>query len=213
MLSKEQNDLLSQTGPDTPMGRMFRSYWIPALLAEELPENECPPVRVKLLSERLLAFRDTQGRYGLMDEFCAHRGVSLWFGRNEDCGLRCPYHGWKYDVSGQCVEIPSEPDESRFVKRIKLTSYPLIERGGILWTYMGPAEKQPSLPEWEFVNVPRAQTITTKRLAGNQLAAGARGRDRFQPRVVPSSRRSGLRPDVQGRQGQPVQPERHAACV
>ena len=163
MLSKEQNSLLSQTGPDTPMGRMFRCYWIPALLAEELPENECPPVRVKLLSERLLAFRDTQGRYGLIDEFCAHRGVSLWFGRNEDCGLRCPYHGWKYDVSGQCVEIPSEPDESRIVKRIKLTSYPLMERGGILWTYMGPPEKQPPLPDWEFVNVPRAQTITTKR--------------------------------------------------
>ena len=101
MLRKEQNDLLTQTGPATPMGELFRRYWIPALLAEELPENECPPVRVKLLSERLLAFRDTLGRYGLIDEFCAHRGVSLWFGRNEDCGLRCPYHGWKYDVNGQ----------------------------------------------------------------------------------------------------------------
>ena len=77
---------------------MFRRYWMPALLAEELPENECPPVRVKLLSERLLAFRDTDGKYGLIDEFCAHRGVSLWFGRNEESGLRCPYHGWKYDV-------------------------------------------------------------------------------------------------------------------
>ena len=149
--------------PDTPMGRMFRSYWIPALLTDELPESECAPVRVKLLSERLLAFRDTQGRYGLIYEFCAHRGVSLWFVRNEDCGLRCPYHGWKYDVSGQCIDIPSEPDDSRFVKRIKLTSYPLIERGGILWTYMGPPEKQPPLPEWEFVNVPPAQSITTKR--------------------------------------------------
>ena len=82
MLRKEQNDLLTQTGPDAPMGKMFRCYWIPALIADELPENECPPVRVKLLSERLLAFRDTQGRYGLIDEFCAHRGVSLWFGRN-----------------------------------------------------------------------------------------------------------------------------------
>ena len=110
MLRKEQNDLLTQTGPGTPMGRMFRSYWIPALLAEELPENDCPPVRVKLLSERLIAFRDTDGRYGLMDEFCAHRGVSLWFGRNEECGLRCPYHGWKYDVTGQCVDVPSEPE-------------------------------------------------------------------------------------------------------
>ena len=110
MLRKEQNDLLAQTGPGTPMGQMFRSYWIPALLAEELPENECPPVRVKLLSERLLAWRDTQGRLSLIDEFCAHRGVSLWFGRNEENGLRCAYHGWKYDVTGQCVEVPSEPE-------------------------------------------------------------------------------------------------------
>src|SRR5947209_6719099 len=133
MLRKEQNDLLTQTGPDTPMGRMFRGYWIPALLASELPENDCPPVRVKLLSERLVAFRDSNGRRGLVDEFCAHRGVSLWFGRNEEAGLRCPYHGWKYDVTGQCMEVPSEPPESGYCKRIKLKSYPLVERGGILW--------------------------------------------------------------------------------
>ena len=155
MLTKEQNALLTQTGPSTPMGEMFRSYWIPALLADELPENECAPVRIKLLSERLLAFRDSQGAYGLIDEFCAHRGVSLWFGRNEECGLRCPYHGWKYDVTGQCIDVPSEPEESCFSKKIKLTSYPLVERGGILWTYMGPPEKQPPMPEWEFISVPR----------------------------------------------------------
>src|SRR5947207_13580626 len=164
MLKKEHSDLLTQTGPGTPMGLMFRRYWMPALLAEELPENDCPPVRVKLLSERLLAFRDSQGQYGLVDEFCAHRGVSLWFGRNEDCGLRCPYHGWKYDVTGQCTEVPSEPAGSEFQKRIKLKSYPLIERGGVLWTYMGPPEKQPGPPEWEFANVPLTQTISTKRL-------------------------------------------------
>src|ERR1700759_225795 len=137
MLRKEQNDLLTQTGPGTPMGDMFRSYWIPALLSEELPENECPPVRVKLLSERLLAVPDTQSPYGVNDEFSAHRGVSLWYGRNEENGLRCPYHGWKYDVTGQCLEVPSEPAESTFCQRVKLKSYPLIERGGILWTYMG----------------------------------------------------------------------------
>ena len=164
MLRKEQSDLLTQTGPGTPMGRMFRSYWIPALLADELPENDCPPVRVKLLSERLVAFRDTRGQYGLMDEFCAHRGVSLWFGRNEECGLRCAYHGWKYDVTGQCLEIPSEPEASRFAKKIKLRSYPLVERGGVLWTYMGPLEAQPPLPEWEFITVPRNQTFASKRL-------------------------------------------------
>src|SRR5262249_32130477 len=104
VLRKEQNDLLTRTGPGTPSGRLFRSYWLPALLAEELPGNDCPPVRVKLLSERLLAFRDSRGRLALIDEFCAHRGVSLWFGRNEENGLRCPYHGWKYDVTGQCIE-------------------------------------------------------------------------------------------------------------
>ena len=115
MLRKEQNDLLCQTGPGTPMGQMFRLSWQPALLAEELPENECPPVRVKLLGERLLAWRDTQGNYALTDEFCAHRGVSLWFGRNEHNGLRCPYHGWKYDHTGQCIEVPSEPSRERLL--------------------------------------------------------------------------------------------------
>ena len=164
MLRKEQNDLLTQTGLGTPMGALFRSGWIPALLAEELPENESPPVRVKLLSERLLAFRDTEGRYGLIDEFCAHRGVSLWFGRNEHCGIRCPYHGWKYDVTGQCIDVPSEPKESGYAQKIKLKSYPLVKIGDILWTYMGEPEKQPPPPEWEFALVPAEQTFTSKRL-------------------------------------------------
>ena len=164
MLKKEQSDVLTQTGPGTPLGLMFRSYWMPALLADELPGNDCPPVRVKLLSERLVAFRDSNGRYGLIDEFCAHRGVSLWFGRNEECGLRCVYHGWKYDVTGQCTEIPSEPDAGRLVTRIKLRSYPLVERGGVLWTHMGPPETRPPLPEWEFVTVSRGQTFTSKRV-------------------------------------------------
>ena len=164
MLRKEQNDLLTQTGPDTPMGRLFRSSWIPALLPEELPENECPPVRVKLLSERLVAFRDTEGRLGLIDEFCAHRGISLWFGRNEDCGLRCPYHGWKFDVTGQCTDIPSEAMNPGFATKVKMKSYPLVERGGVLWTYMGPPEQQPPLPEWEFCTVPTSQSYTSKRI-------------------------------------------------
>ena len=111
MLRKEVNDLLTQTDKGTPMGELFRQYWIPALLAQELPENDCPPVRVKLLGEAMIAFRDSDGRYGLMEEFCAHRRVSLWVGRNEGGGLRCPYHGWKYDVTGQCTEIPSEDED------------------------------------------------------------------------------------------------------
>jgi phthalate 4,5-dioxygenase len=163
MLKTEINELLTQTGPGTPMGDLFRQYWLPVLLAEELPENDCPQVRVKILSERLIAFRDTEGRYGLIDEFCAHRGVSLWFGRNEEAGLRCAYHGWKYDVTGQCVEVPSEPENSNFCANVKLTSYPLVQVGDILWTYLGDPERQPELPEFEFVHVAPEQTYTSKR--------------------------------------------------
>lgn len=164
MLRAEQNDFVCRTGPGTPMGEMFRRYWLPALLAEELVEKDGPPVRVQLLSERLVAFRDSEGRTGLIDEFCAHRRVSLWFGRNEECGLRCPYHGWKYDVTGQCVDLPSEGDETGLRQQVRLKSYPLVERGGILWTYMGPPEHQPPLPEWEFIMVPPEQTYSSKRL-------------------------------------------------
>src|SRR2546430_636604 len=163
MLRKEQNDLLTLTGPGTPMGRMFRSYWIPALLSEELPENDCPPVRVKLLSERLLAFRDTQGRCGLIDEFCAHRGVSLWFGRNEECGLRCCYHGWKYEGPGKGGAGPGEHEAAVRAGRIRLPPYPLGGRGGGLGPCGGRAASQPPLPEWEFITVPRPQTFTSKR--------------------------------------------------
>src|SRR5258708_7891591 len=146
MLAQEQNELLTRTGPGTLMGDLFRRYWQPALHAGDLPEPDCPPVRVKLLGEPLVAFRDSQGRLGLLDEFCAHRGVSLWFGRNEDCGLRCPYHGWKYDVTGQCVDLPSEPEESGMRKGIKLKSYAAVERGDVVWIYMGPPELKPAPP-------------------------------------------------------------------
>ena len=164
MLRREQNELLTRTDPGTVMGNFFRAYWIPALLASELPENDCPPVRVKLLGERLLAVRDSNGEYGLIDEFCAHRGVSLWFGRVEDGGIRCPYHGWKYDVTGQCTEVPSEPAANGFCKRIKLAGYKLVKIGDVLWTYMGPADREPPLPEWEFATVPAEQSFTSKRL-------------------------------------------------
>jgi phthalate 4,5-dioxygenase len=159
----EQNQLLTQTDPGTPMGELFRRYWLPALLADELPEPDCAPVRVRMLGEKLIAFRDTQNRLGLMDEFCAHRGVSLWFGRNEEGGLRCSYHGWKYDASGQCVEIPSEPGNPKLCQRVKLKSYPLVERGGVLWTYMGPPESRPPLPEHEWAMVPAANRFISKR--------------------------------------------------
>jgi phthalate 4,5-dioxygenase oxygenase subunit len=163
MLRQELNELLTQTGPGTPMGELFRQYWIPALHADELPEPGCPPVRVKLLSERMIAFCDSDGRYGLIDEFCAHRGVSLWFGNNEEGGLRCAYHGWKYDVTGQCIEVPSEPENSAFCTKVKLTGYPLVKVGDILWTHMGDPARRPALPEFEFALVPPEQTYTSKR--------------------------------------------------
>ncbi|MSQ50929.1 MAG: aromatic ring-hydroxylating dioxygenase subunit alpha [Betaproteobacteria bacterium] len=146
------------------MGELFRRYWLPALLAREVMQADGEPVRVQLLSERLLAFRDSAGRLGLIGEACAHRGASLWFGRNEEGGIRCPFHGWKYDVSGQCLEIPSEPPERGIHAKIKLASYPLVERGGVLWTYMGSPALRPPLPEFEFALVAPTQRYLSKRI-------------------------------------------------
>jgi phthalate 4,5-dioxygenase len=164
MTTQAENDFLTRTGPGTAMGALFRRYWIPALAAAELPEPDGPPVRVTLLSEPLVAFRDSAGRPGLIDAFCAHRGASLWFGRNEEGGLRCAYHGWKYDVTGQCVEVPSEPPESGYCRRIRLTSYPCIERGDVIWTYMGPPELMPPPPEFEWTTVPQSHRYVSRRL-------------------------------------------------
>jgi len=163
-ITQEQNEQLTRTGPGTPLGDLFRRYWIPALLAEEVAEKDGAPVRVQLLGEKLVAFRDTDGRLGVIDEFCAHRGVSLWFGRNEECGLRCPYHGWKYDVNGQCVDLPSEAEQTGMQARIKLKSYPTIEQGGVIWVYMGPPELKPAPPELEWTLVPAQNRFASKRL-------------------------------------------------
>ena len=141
MLSKEDNDILTRVGPGTPMGNLLRRYWTPALLSSELPAPDSPPVRVRLLGEDLVAFRDTDGKVGLFVQSCPHRGASLFFGRNEECGLRCVYHGWKFDTDGNCVDMPSEPAESNFKIKVKVTAYPTHESGGIIWTYMGPQEK------------------------------------------------------------------------
>lgn len=164
MISAEQNAQLTQTGPGTPTGALFRRYWLPALLASELPEADGAPVRVKLLGEQLIAFRDTSGAIGLIAEFCAHRGVSLWFGRNEEGGIRCPYHGWKYDRTGQCIEVPSEPDESGFCQKIKLAGYPCVERGGVIWAYLGPKALQPPVPAYEWCAVPDGHRHVSKRI-------------------------------------------------
>jgi phthalate 4,5-dioxygenase oxygenase subunit len=178
MLTKEQNELLVRTDPGTPMGQLFRRYWIPALLAEEIPTPDCPPVRVKLLGEQLIAFRDSNNRIGLLDEFCAHRTASLFFGRNEECGLRCAYHGWKYDIEGNLVDMPSEPEGSRFKDRIKQRAYPCVERAGVIWTYMGPPELPPALPELEWMLLEDNQRFISKRLQeSNYLQAMEGGID------------------------------------
>jgi phenylpropionate dioxygenase-like ring-hydroxylating dioxygenase large terminal subunit len=148
MLTREDNELLCRVGPGTPIGNLFRRYWIPALLSDEVPEPDSPPVRVRLLGEDLVAFRDTDGKVGLLDNYCPHRRASLFFGRNEECGLRCVYHGWKFDTDGNCVDMPSEPAESNFKDKVKVTAYPTVERGGAIFIYMGPVEKQP--PFWNF---------------------------------------------------------------
>ncbi len=193
MTTREQNDFLTQTGPGTPMGNLFRRYWIPALTSKELPEPDCPPVRVKLLSERLLAFRDTQGRVGLMDEFCAHRGVSLWFGRNEENGLRCPYHGWKYDVTGQCIDVPSEPEESGYCKKIKLTSYPVRRAGRRDLDLYGPSRAQAAAARLRMGAGAAGASLRVEAHAGMQLSAGDGRRHRFRARVVPAPARPAQR--------------------
>jgi phthalate 4,5-dioxygenase len=141
MLSAQDNELLTRVGPGTPMGDLLRRYWTPALLVSEAPTPDGDPVKVRLLGENLVAFRDTTGRLGLVQENCPHRGASLFFGRNEECGLRCPYHGWKFDADGACVDMPSEPATSVFKDKVRIKSYPVHESGGVVWTYMGPPEK------------------------------------------------------------------------
>src|SRR6266540_5555059 len=175
MFAAERNELLTRVGGGTPIGELFRRYWLPVLLARELPGPDCAPVRVKLLGECLIAFRDTEGRLGLIEEFCAHRGVSLWFGRNEENGIRCPYHGWKYDVTGQCVDLPSEPEESGMRKNIKLKSYPAIERGDVVWIYVGPPELKPAPPELEWVTVSPDRRFVSKRLQESNYLQAVEG--------------------------------------
>lgn len=162
MLSQQENELLCRVGPGTPTGSLIRQYWIPALLSTELPERDGPPERVRLLSEDLVAFRDTSGRVGILAHNCPHRGASLFFGRNEENGLRCVYHGWKFDVAGNCVDMPNEPPESNFKHKVRPVAYPCTERGGIIWTYMGPRATPPPLPDLEPNMLPEGQYSVRK---------------------------------------------------
>ena len=138
MLKAEDNEILTRVGPGTLMGELLRRYWTPACLSEEIPAPGSPPARVRLLGEKLVAFRDTAGRVGLMQENCPHRGASLYFGRNEDQAIRCVYHGWAFDTEGRCVDMPSEP--APFCEKVRMRAYPVHESGGIVWAYLGPRE-------------------------------------------------------------------------
>jgi phthalate 4,5-dioxygenase len=154
-------ELLTRTGPGTAMGELLRRYWVPVLGSNEIAQPDGPQQRVQVLSEKLIAFRDTTGAPGLIDEFCTHRGASLFFGRNEDCGIRCSYHGLKFDRHGACVDVPSAP---HVAERMRIKAYPCIERGGIVWAYMGPPDKQPAPPEVEWCLLPQSHVFVSKRL-------------------------------------------------
>jgi len=163
MLSQQDNETLTRVGPGTPMGELLRRFWMPALLEDEVAAPDGDPVRLRLLGEDLVAFRDTQGRVGILDAYCPHRMAHLYFGRNEECGLRCVYHGWKFDVDGNCVDQPSEPGETNFARKVTLTSYPTAVRGGVVWVYMGPKDKMPALPDFEWSYLPPTRRIAVKR--------------------------------------------------
>ena len=168
MLTREQNEMLARTGADTPMGQYFRRFWQPVALVEELPEPDGSPIRVTVMGEELVAFRDTQGRVGLVDAHCPHRGAHMFFGRNEDCGLRCVYHGWKFDVEGRAVDLPNVAPESNLHRTVRIKAYPTREYGGFVWAWMGPAEKKlpggelPEVPRLEFGCVPASHRYVTK---------------------------------------------------
>ena len=162
MLSKADNDLVTQTGPETPCGGLLRAYWQPAALVSELPA-ERPVIPVRLLGEDLVLFRNEDGSYGLIGRFCAHRGVDLSYGRLENGGLRCLYHGWLYDRGGRCLEQPAEPAHSRFHAKIKHTSYPCEERNGIVFAYLGGGDPPP-FPDYDCFTAPDAYTFAFKGL-------------------------------------------------
>jgi phenylpropionate dioxygenase-like ring-hydroxylating dioxygenase large terminal subunit len=161
MLTAEENAQLTRVGPGSLIGDLMRQYWIPVVLSSELaPGNHVK--RVRILGEDLVVFRTPSGRVALLGEFCAHRRASLYFGRNEEPGLRCVYHGWQFEPGGRCVDMPSERPETNFQDKVTQTAYPCAERGGVVWTYMGPAGPPPALPDLEWVLVPDTQRFVSK---------------------------------------------------
>ena len=172
MLTHEENELVCRTGPGTPMGDLFRRFWLPVALAEEVPGPDCDPVRVEVLSEKLILFKDSSGRPGLVDAYCPHRGAPMFYGRNEEDGLRCVYHGWKFDVSGACTDLPNAPEGETFKNKVTIAAYPCVEKAGMIWAYMGPKDKQPPLPAFDWIDLPKGNTYVKKfRLECNYLQA------------------------------------------
>jgi phenylpropionate dioxygenase-like ring-hydroxylating dioxygenase large terminal subunit len=175
MLSKENNDLLTLTGPGTPMGNLMRRYWIPACLSEEVAEPDGAPAQVRLMGEKLIAFRMTDGRVALMGEHCPHRGASLFYGRNEDCAIRCLYHGWKISADGEVLETPAEPDEDAIRLGVRHVAYPTHEAGGIVFAYMGPPAEKPIFPNYAWATCPTSHTYVTKTLQECNYLQGLEG--------------------------------------
>jgi nitrite reductase/ring-hydroxylating ferredoxin subunit len=165
MFTHADNELLTRTGAGTAMGDYFRCFWQPVALSREIAEPDSAPIRVQVLGEDLVAFRDTQGRVGLIEPHCAHRGANLFFGRNEDCGIRCIYHGWKYDVDGKCVDMPNVAPGSGYHGKISIKAYPTREFGNLVWAYLGPHSRMPDdVPQLEFGILPPSHRYVTKRL-------------------------------------------------
>ena len=161
MLSLQENEKLTQVGAGTPMGEYIRRFWMPFRMSSDVPEADGEPVRVRLMGEDLLAFRRTDGQVGLIQRNCPHRWADLFFGRNEENGVRCTYHGWKFDVDGACVDMPTETDESTYKDKIRIAAYPVRETAGLLWTYMGPRELQPEMPDFEYLRMPEGHRFAS----------------------------------------------------
>jgi phthalate 4,5-dioxygenase len=160
MLTVEESQLLTRVGPETAMGGFMRQYWIPAAKSSELVADGAP-VRLVLLGEKLIGFRDSSGRVGVMDHRCPHRCASLFYGRNEADGLRCVYHGWKYDVMGACLDQPNVPPHQDFRDKVRARAYPARERNGLVWVYMGPRAEPPPLPAIEAALLPESKVQIT----------------------------------------------------
>jgi phthalate 4,5-dioxygenase oxygenase subunit len=208
MLPPEENDLITKVGPGTPLNAVMRRYWMPALLSREIAEPDCPPVRVRLLGEDLVAFRDSDGKVGLLGEHCPHRGTSLYFGRNEECGLRCIYHGWKMDVEGKVLDTPAEPAGSTLKDKVRHTAYPCHEAAGIVFAYMGLTDRSPLLPKYEWTRVPLDHLHVTKSLQDCNYLQGLEGECdsshlSYLHRAFRDEKRGGGDPDMYTRDGAP----------